>query len=221
MTRGLSRGAVVQVLRDRARSGRLIVAVAGPPGAGKSTATDALAAELDGAVVFPMDGFHLDNAILDARGLRARKGAPETFDTAGFGQALARISAGETVIVPTFDRELDLARAGARVIDAKAPIVLVEGNYLLLDRAPWSDMRANFDLTISIDTPLDVLETRLIQRWLDHGLDFQAAKARAEGNDLPNARLVSQHTTRAELILAGCDTRDSEEAGTPPGSCIA
>lgn len=204
MTGGLSRGAVAQILRDRAGAGRLIVAVAGPPGAGKSTTTDALAAELDGAVVCPMDGFHLDNTILDDRGLRARKGAPETFDTAGFGHALARIAAGETVIVPTFDRGLDLARAGARVIDAGARIVLVEGNYLLLDRAPWDDLRAHYDLTISIDTPFDVLETRLIQRWLDNGFDLEGARARAEGNDLPNARLVCQEAAKADLVLAGC-----------------
>ena len=101
---------------------RYVFAIAGAPGSGKSTLAETLLAALEAeapgaAALMPMDGFHLDNAVLDARGLRARKGAPETFDVDGLSVALDRVRAADRpVAVPVFDRVLDLARAGAVVI---------------------------------------------------------------------------------------------------------
>jgi pantothenate kinase len=181
--------------------GRLLVAIAGPPGAGKSTLSDGLAEQLDGAVVVPMDGFHLDNRVLEARGLLSRKGAPETFDVAGFSSLIKRLQTEDEVVIPVFDRSRDLAVAGARVIGAEAQILLIEGNYLLLDEAPWRDLGAFWHLTIGIEVPISVLETRLTQRWRDHGLDAAAAEARAMGNDIPNARRVVNGSSRADVIL--------------------
>jgi len=185
---------------------RLVVAIAGAPGSGKSTLAAGLVAQLEGpdrrgAVLVPMDGFHFDDAVLDERGLRARKGAPETFDVAGLGVMLQRIRSGEDAIaVPVFDRSLELSRAGARIVGADQPIVVVEGNYLLLDLAPWAALAPYFDRTIFIDVPENVLRERLIRRWLEFGFDADAARARAEGNDLVNARLVMTSSRAADRV---------------------
>jgi pantothenate kinase len=185
---------------------RYLFAVAGAPGAGKSTLAEALVAALEAiapgrAALMPMDGFHLDNAVLAARGLLARKGAPETFDAAGLAAMLDRIAAGsEPVAVPVFDRDLDLARAGARIILPDQTIVIVEGNYLLLDDPPWSRLAGHFDRTLLLEVDEAELTRRLVDRWLGYGHAPEAARARAEGNDLPNARLVLARSRRADVV---------------------
>jgi pantothenate kinase len=188
---------------------RILVAIAGAPGSGKSTLAEALGGELNRltpglASVMPMDGFHYDNAVLDALGLRPRKGAPETFDVDGFAHALGRIRAGDrAVAVPVFDRGLDLARAGGRIIGPEVPVILVEGNYLLLEAPGWSGLAPLFDRTLFVDVPEPELERRLVQRWLDHGHDPEAARARALGNDIPNARLVVAQSRPADILWPG------------------
>lgn len=182
---------------------RLMVAIAGPPGAGKSTMTERLLAALPAgeAALVPMDGFHFDNAVLDEKALRSRKGAPESFDFDGLETALQRIRmAGALVAVPLFDRELDLARAAAALVPPGARFVLVEGNYLLLDRPPWSGLASLFDLTVFIEVPIAELERRLLARWTGLGRDAEAARAWVEGNDLPNARLVIEASRRADIV---------------------
>lgn len=185
---------------------RLIVAIAGPPGSGKSTladaVTDALTALGEHPALLPMDGFHLDNAILEKRGLFSRKGAPETFDFGGFLRAFSAIRAMESLVyVPVFDRELDLARAGAAEIELDHRIIVAEGNYLLLDSDPWANLDGLFDLTIYVDVASDELERRLIQRWLDHGHDRPAAETRARENDMVNAKLVKERSRGADIII--------------------
>lgn len=127
-------------LQERATQGRLLIALAGPPGAGKSTCAEQLAVLLNSegapmAAVFPMDGYHFDDRVLDARGLRAHKGAPETFDVAGLRHMLERLRLNEEgeIAVPVFDRTLEIARAGARLISREVKVLIVEGNYLLLN----------------------------------------------------------------------------------------
>ncbi len=187
--------------------GRLIVAIAGPPGAGKSTISEYLRDAINKggvgpAVIVPMDGFHLDNAILDERGLRSRKGSPPTFDCAGFAALLGRLkNASEDVVIPAFDRTLDLARAGAAIVRADHKILLVEGNYLLLDQEPWTELASFFDMTIFLEVPFSELERRLIQRWLDHGHTEDAARQRALSNDIPNAELVVSSSRDANYIV--------------------
>ena len=180
---------------------RILVGIAAPPGAGKSTLAEALARRIAGAVVVPMDGFHLDNAVLRARGLEARKGAPETFDAAGFTAMVARLRAGGDVVVPVFDRPRDLAIAGARVVSAGARVLLVEGNYLLMRDGPWAALVRAFDLTVWLDVPPTVLEARLVARWRALGLAPEAARERALGNDIPNARAVIAGSRAADVVI--------------------
>jgi len=154
-------------------------------------------------MVIPMDGFHYDNAVLNRRNLLARKGAPETFDFGGFLALLDRLSrAAEEVAIPIFDRELDLARAGAGLVIAENRILIVEGNYLLLDEPPWSTLAGRFDLTCRLEVGLSELERRLVQRWLDHGYEPGEARARAVSNDLPNAHRVLANALESDFIIA-------------------
>ncbi|MDZ4094215.1 MAG: nucleoside/nucleotide kinase family protein [Paracoccaceae bacterium] len=195
--------ALAQAIRAKAAGeGRFVTALAGPPGAGKSTLAETLRATLGaGARIVPMDGFHLDNAVLDARGLRPRKGAPETFDADGFLHLMHRLRQGGDVAIPVFDRGMDLARAAADIVTDADRFLIVEGNYLLLDEAPWPALAPFFDLTVCIDVPEAELERRLIRRWLDHGLAPDAARARALSNDIPNARRVLARSRPAQIVL--------------------
>ena len=198
--------------RGRAGFGeRILVALAGPPAAGKSTIAAALAQRLgDNAVALPMDGFQLDNAVLDERGLRSRKGAPATFDIAGFAATLARVRSDRgAVLVPVYDRRLDLARAGGREIASHHRTILVEGSYLLLNEAPWSAIARLFDATVFLRVPESVIEERILARWRRYGLDERAARSRALENDVPNASLVIRNSSAADITL--------DERGWPSG----
>lgn len=189
-------------LRDMARGpARRMVALAGPPGAGKSHVTEALLADLPGAALLPMDGYHLDDRLLAARGDLARKGAPWTFDLDGFAAMLARLAAddGRAVLVPAFDRELEISRAAAREIPAQARLILVEGNYLLLDRPGWRELSRHFALSVMLRVPEPVLRARLAARW--RTLPADQARAKLEANDLPNMALVREASRAPDLIL--------------------
>jgi pantothenate kinase len=198
---------LVHDLREKAAGQRrLMVAIAGAPGSGKSTLAHNLCGELkqlgESAIVVPMDGFHFDDAVLNARGHRPRKGAPFTFDVRGFEVLLKRIKAQEPeVAIAVFDRTMELSRAAADIVDAKAKFVLVEGNYLLLSEDPWSRLRPLFDFAVFIDVPRDELERRLIKRWLDHGFDMTYAKNWVASNDLLNIDAVVSGSAAADFVL--------------------
>ena len=183
---------------------RVVVAIAGPPGSGKSALSAALHDVLPegSAVVVPMDGFHYDDIVLNQRGLRARKGAPETFDFAGFETLLKRIRAGEPEIaIPVFDREVELSRAAAAIVAADTRFILVEGNYLLLDEEPWSRLAPLFDFSLFIDVPRTELERRLRQRWHEHGKSDADAIAWIASNDMPNIERVLARRRPADLTV--------------------
>jgi pantothenate kinase len=199
----------VSGLAASAGQGRVIVAIAGAPGSGKSTLAEDLARRLnqqdsDQAMVLPMDGYHYDDLYLVPAGLRARKGAPHTFDVGGLYHTLARLRARDEaeVAVPVFDRQIEIARAGARLIPASVPVIVVEGNWLLLDQSPWDRLRPLFDLTVMVDVPETVLRARLRGRWEGLGLTEAEIATKLEENDLPNGRLVRDGSVAADVRLA-------------------
>ena len=194
------------VLRRAEGRSRFIVAIAGPPGAGKSTLADALCDALlargETAAVLPMDGFHMDNGILKERGLLPRKGAPETFDVRGFLDIVSAVhKGGQEVLVPVFDRSREIAIASARAIAPETRFILAEGNYLLLDEAPWTTLSKSFDLTIFVGPSVDVLEERLRKRWQGYGLDEAAIHAKLFENDLPNGKRVIENARPADIRI--------------------
>jgi pantothenate kinase len=189
-------------------SGRVIVALAGAPGSGKSTLADKLIGRLNArqpglAAVLPMDGYHYDDLYLVPAGLRPRKGAPHTFDVGGLYHTLKRLRARDEpeVAVPVFDRQIEIARAGARLIPADVAVIVVEGNWLLLDQTPWDRLRPMFDVTAMVDVPEHVLRARLRGRWERLGLTEPEIAAKLEENDLPNGRLVRDASVAAEFRL--------------------
>ena len=186
-----------ELIQQRSSQGRILVALAGPPGSGKSTLASELESALnqeqpEQAMILPMDGFHYDDLYLVPAGLRPRKGAPQTFDVGGFYHILRRLRERqeEFVAVPVFDRDLEIARAGARLIPAKVPVILVEGNYLLLQQEPWSQLRLLFDVAVLLEVPEAVLGERLTARWQHYELPSEEIAAKVNENDLPNGRYV-------------------------------
>ena len=184
------------------RGGMAAVAIAGPPGSGKSTiAADLRARVGESCCVVPMDGFHLDNDTLAARGLLAVKGAPDTFDLAGFTGLVDDLKSGTVRHFPTFDRDADSVVERGGVVPDGVSVLLFEGNYLLFDEQGWRELAGMWDAALWLDVPEGVLQDRLTQRWLDQGMSSQDALARAQMNDLVNARRVIEQAMPATWIL--------------------
>lgn len=197
---------VEDVLRRAKGQSRFIVAIAGPPGAGKSTLADALCDALiargETAAVLPMDGFHMDNGVLEERGLLPRKGAPETFDVRGFLDIVSAVrQGGQEVLVPVFDRSREIAIASARAIAPQTRFILAEGNYLLLNEAPWTRLSDHFDLSVFVGPSVTVLEQRLRDRWLGFGLDAAQIHAKLFENDLPNGKRVIENARPPDIHI--------------------
>ena len=150
-----------------------------------------------------MDGYHYDDAVLQAMGRRRWKGAPDTFDVGGLRSTLSRLRdpAGGVVAVPVFDRDLEISRGSARLIGPEARLILAEGNYLLLDRPPWSGLRPMFDLTVMIAVEEAELRRRLTDRWQGYALSAAEIAHKLDGNDLPNGRVVITESAPADLEL--------------------
>lgn len=185
-----------------ARPGRTLLGITGAPGAGKSTVAAALAGAVPGSVVIPMDGFHRSSADLAEHGWVAERGTPRTFDASAFVALLRRLRAGEQVRAPSFDRSREEPVAGAIPVPASAPLVIVEGNYLLLEAKPWSQVRGLLDEVWFVEAPEDVRLGRLIARHVRFGRTVADATARAtSGSDAANARLVAATRPRADLVV--------------------
>ncbi|MFC0674882.1 nucleoside/nucleotide kinase family protein [Brachybacterium hainanense] len=186
---------------------RRVLGIAGAPGAGKSTLTAALAAALPpgSCTVVPMDGFHLADVALDALGSRDRKGAPDTFDAAGYTALLARLRAARPgdppVWAPMFERDLEQPLAGAIPVEAATPLVITEGNYLLCPDGPFAGVRALLDACWFVEVPEELRHARLIARHEQFGKDPRAARDWALGPDEANARLVAATRPRADAVV--------------------
>ncbi|MFF0227264.1 nucleoside/nucleotide kinase family protein [Streptomyces sp. NPDC004629] len=195
--------------RARALAGsgrRAMLGIVGAPGSGKSTLALHLAAALgpDTAVVVPMDGFHLANSELERLGRRQRKGAPDTFDAAGYAALLRRLRepTGECVYAPRFHREFEEAVAGAIPVPAGTPLVITEGNYLLLDDGPWAGVKALLDEAWYVAPDEETRLDRLIRRHVAYGKPLAEARAWSLGTDQRNAGLIAATLDRADLVFA-------------------
>ncbi|MFD4901722.1 nucleoside/nucleotide kinase family protein [Streptomyces sp. NPDC058411] len=196
-------------LTERARGladagGRRILGIAGAPGAGKSTLAARITERLDGrAVLVPMDGFHLAGAELERLGRAGRKGAPDTFDAAGYAALLRRLRdpGPDPVYAPAFDRALEEPVAGSVCVAPDIPLVVTEGNYLLLDEGPWAPVRGLLDEVWFLDADPGLRVSRLVDRHVRFGKPRPYAERWVAGSDERNARLVERHRDRADLVV--------------------
>lgn len=196
----------VDALRRRLAAGtRTILGIAGAPGAGKSTLAAWLLQQFSPgtAVVVPMDGFHLGNAIIEGTPLRQRKGAIDTFDGGGYLSLLRRLARRDEAVVyaPEFRRTIDEPVAASIAVPADVPLVITEGNYLLVDREPWKEIRAQLDEVWFIETPPELRLQRLVDRHVSFGMDQNAAATWANGSDEANARLIQATRPAADRII--------------------
>ena len=184
---------------------RRILGLVGAPGAGKSTLAEQILEALPGrAVVVPMDGFHLANVELERLGRASRKGAEDTFDSAGYVALLSRLRAprhGETVYAPAFRREIEEPVAGAIPVGPDVPLVVTEGNYLLLDRGHWKAVRPLLDEAWYVDVDPVLRTQRLVARHMRFGRDEEAARNWVQQTDEPNAVLIDSTRHRADLVF--------------------
>lgn len=185
---------------------RRLLGIAGEPGAGKSTLAHELTQALDArgiaTLVVPMDGFHLSNAALAELGRANRKGAPDTFDAFGYIALLERLrrhTPGETVYAPSFHRDIEEAIAGEIAVPDEVTFVITEGNYLLLDDAPWNRLASLLDETWFVDVDPVQRHQQLLQRHMRYGRSPKAALAWIESTDEPNAKRIAANADKADF----------------------
>jgi pantothenate kinase len=187
------------------RPGRTILGITGPPAAGKSTLAERLRQELGAAAAYvPLDGFHLAHQLLVENGTVERKGAPDTFDAAGYVALLRRLRdpAEGTVYAPRFIRDIEDSVANAIAVPPDVPLVITEGNYLLLPSGPWAQVAGLLDEVWYIDLAEDTRLRRLIGRHMEFGRDSAEARDRATGSDQRNAVLVEASRDHASLVVS-------------------
>jgi len=200
-------GALGRAVELAGRGRRAILGITGAPAAGKSTYAEGLAAELSSrghkVALVPMDGYHLAQAALERLGIAEVKGAPHTFDAGGFVALLERLRKQDeaTVWAPRFDRELEDSIAASIQVDAEVEVVLVEGNYLLLDQEPWATGRRLMDEVWYVELADDVRQARLEARHRQFGRSAEEARERTLGSDEHNARLIAATKPAADAIL--------------------
>ena len=184
---------------------RYFIALSGPPASGKSTISEKLLNDLTlkghKSSILQMDGFHYDDQILKEKKLLLKKGAPETFDVMGLINFLSRLYKEEEVAIPIFDRSLELSRSSAAIISKNTKVIIVEGNYILLNNYPWKELHKFFNSTVIINCEEKVLEQRLIERWEKFNLPKEEIKEKVYKNDLPNGVNVLKNSIKADYIL--------------------
>jgi len=202
---------ILFIEQKSAQKDRIMIGIAGCPGAGKSTISHYLKTKLDQVKIVQMDGFHLTNEILEEGNLLSRKGSPDTFDLAGFSALLDRIkmpllntnnTKKSPIYAPLFNRELDASIGSAIEIKDSDKFILVEGNYLLLDQTGWRDLNPLLDISIFIEVDESTLIARLTQRWLDLGLEPKAALDKVNLNDALNIKLVTENLIEADILVS-------------------
>ena len=197
-----------EVIVRSASQQRIMVAVCGAPGAGKTTFSSELQRYLISGKpslstqTIAMDGFHFDNGILAKNGLLSIKGAPQTFDVKAFEDLLkSTANHQQDLWAPEFDRDTETVIHKAFCIKKESQVILVEGNYLLLNQPSWAHLKEYFDLSIFIEVAQLELQQRLVQRWINQGYDLASAHQKAIDNDLVNGEKVIKYSHRADIYL--------------------
>ncbi|MDA8804081.1 phosphoribulokinase [Amylibacter sp.] len=197
----LQKNIITSILDLPLRQGRRFVAIVGPPASGKSTLANELQKQISGSCVVPMDGFHLSNEELEEAGLSDRKGSPDTFDVGGLELVLEKILGGGNVMFPTFDRSLDCVIQNGGMVKSKDHTILVEGNYLILNKGPWKKISSHWDFSIMLDVSQEIIEKRLLERWAVNGFNADQAAFKTKNNDLPNAMIVKNNSLEANYCV--------------------
>ncbi|SFM01295.1 Panthothenate kinase [Pelosinus propionicus DSM 13327] len=198
---------------EKSQNTRFLLAITGVPGAGKSTLADLLMKKInevlkeESAIVVPMDGYHYHNDILIEKGLLPLKGIPQTFDSQRFVMLIKEIASGkeEKLYCPSYDRDLHNPVEGSIVIEKKHKIIIVEGNYLLVDTSPWNELADLFDESWFIETPSSTTKERLISRHMRTGRSVEEALKKISSTDAPNAELIIQTRHRATQIITAAN----------------
>ena len=190
---------------DNDDKNRYFIALSGPPASGKSTISEKLANDLRAkeynSSILQMDGFHYDDLILKEKKLLLKKGAPETFDVMGLINFVSRLQKEDEVVIPIFDRSLELSRSSAVIISKSTKVIIVEGNYILLNSYPWCELHKFFNTTVMINCEKKILEKRLIERWKNFNLPKEEIDEKVYKNDLPNGVNVLKNSIKADYIL--------------------
>lgn len=202
---------------ETSESGRFMVGISGPPGAGKTVTAAVLSACLEelGAhpVVVPLDGFHYPNAYLQShrgtdhegkpRRLSEIKGWHTTFDAHRALAALTDLKNGRAARLPVYSRSLHDPVESALAVEESHSIVLFEGNYLFMPFEPWDSMFSLFDLTLFVTAPREVLVAQIRERHIRGGRSAARADEKIATVDGPNMDAVLTVSSRAEYVIEG------------------
>ena len=191
---------------DNHSTSRYFIALSGAPGSGKSTVSEKLVGDLNTvghkSCILQMDAFHYDDQILKEKNLLLKKGAPETFDVMGLLNFINRLEKESEVVIPFFDRSLELSRSSAVIISDDIKVVIFEGNYLLLKLHPWRELHKFFNSTIIVNCDEKILEGRLIKRWENFNLSKEIINQKVYENDLPNGVYVLKNSISPDFELS-------------------
>ena len=202
----ISRTELLELVVEAHRGPRRgLIGLTGPPGSGKSHLAAGLSAWLrPPAPVVPLDGFHLPQAVIDAKGLADRKGSPDTFDPQSYLKLLTEIArpAGRGVLLaPRFDRSIEEPVPDAIRVTPADRLVITEGNYLLLDESPWAQIWPVLDLCAYLETDDETRVSRLVERHVRYGKPRLEAERFVRESDEKNAELIKGTRDQADFIV--------------------